>query len=63
MHGPLARFFVSKDPMSDLIAKAPMDKRLAEIVSPLIEGLGYELVRLRYMGGKKPTLQVMAGGW
>ena len=46
--------------MSDLIAKAPMDKRLAEIVSPLIEGLGYELVRLRYMGGKKPTLQVMA---
>ena len=46
--------------MSDLIAKAPMDKRLAEIVTPLIEGLGYELVRLRYMGGKKPTLQVMA---
>ena len=46
--------------MSDLIAKAPMDKRLATIVQPVIEGMGYELVRLRFMGGKKPTLQVMA---
>ena len=46
--------------MSNLIAKAPMDQRLAEIVMPVIEGLGYELVRLRYMGGKTPTLQIMA---
>ena len=46
--------------MSDLIARAPMDKRLAAMLQPLIEGLGYELVRLRFMGGKKPTLQVMA---
>ncbi len=46
--------------MSNLIAKAPMDQRLAEIVTPVIEGLGYELVRLRYMGGKTPTLQIMA---
>ncbi len=46
--------------MSDLIAKAAIDRRLAEIVAPTIEGMGYELVRLRYMGGKKPTLQIMA---
>lgn len=46
--------------MSDLIAKASMDRRLAEIVTPTIEGMGYELVRLRYMGGRKPTLQIMA---
>ncbi len=46
--------------MSDLIAKAPMDQRLAEIVTPVIEGLGYELVRLRYMGGKTKVLQIMA---
>jgi len=26
----------------------------------VIEDLGYELVRLRYMGGKTPTLQIMA---
>ena len=46
--------------MSDLIAKAPMDQRLAEIVTPVIEGMGYELGRLRYMGGKTKTLQIMA---
>ncbi|MXU64735.1 ribosome maturation factor RimP [Oceanomicrobium pacificus] len=46
--------------MSDLIAKAAVDKKLAALVTPTIEGLGYELVRLRYMGGKKPVLQVMA---
>jgi len=46
--------------MSDLIAKAAIDKRLAEIVQPLIEALGYELVRIRLMSGKHTTLQVMA---
>lgn len=46
--------------MTDLIAKAAMDRRLAEIVKPTIEGMGYELVRLRFMGGRKPTLQIMA---
>ncbi len=46
--------------MSDLVAKAPMDRRLASIVTPTIESMGYELVRLRYMGGRKPTLQIMA---
>jgi ribosome maturation factor RimP len=46
--------------MSDLIAKTAIDRRLAEIVSPTIEGLGFELVRIRLMGGKTPTLQIMA---
>ena len=46
--------------MSDLIAKAQMDRRLTEIVQPTIEAMGYELVRLRFMGGRKPTLQIMA---
>jgi len=46
--------------MSDLIAKAPMDRRLAEIVTPVIEGMGFELVRIRYMGGNTPTIQIMA---
>jgi len=60
-HGPLARFFVPEgNILSDLIAKAPMDQRLATLLTPAIEDLGYELVRLRYMGGKKPTLQIMA---
>ena len=45
--------------MSDLIAKTAIDKRLADIVTPIIEGLGFELVRLRLMG-KTATLQIMA---
>ncbi len=46
--------------MSDLIAKTSMDQRLAAIVTPVIEGLGFELVRLRLMAGKTRTLQIMA---
>ena len=45
--------------MSDLIAKTAIDRRLAEIVTPAIEGLGFELVRIRLMGGKTRTLQIM----
>ncbi len=58
-NGPRARFFVLGN-MSDLIAKTSIDKRLAEILSPMIEGLGFELVRLRLMSGKTMTLQIMA---
>ncbi|MCC5992398.1 MAG: ribosome maturation factor RimP [Rhodobacteraceae bacterium] len=46
--------------MSDLIAKTALDQRLAAIVTPVIEGLGFELVRLRLMAGKTRTLQIMA---
>jgi ribosome maturation factor RimP len=46
--------------MSDLIAHAAIDRRLAGIVQPLIEGMGYELVRLRLMSGKSKILQIMA---
>ncbi|MEO9683448.1 MAG: ribosome maturation factor RimP [Tateyamaria sp.] len=46
---------------NDLIAKAAIDRRLAEIITPVIEDLGYELVRLRLMSGKdESTLQIMA---
>ncbi|MFD2172902.1 ribosome maturation factor RimP [Rhodobacter lacus] len=46
--------------MTDLIAKTAIDRRLAEIVGPTIEGLGFELVRIRLQGGKHPLLQIMA---
>ncbi len=46
--------------MSDLIAKTAIDRKLAEIISPVIEGLGFELVRVRLMGGKTRILQIMA---
>ena len=46
--------------MADLVAKAAIDRRLAAVVGPTIEGLGFELVRLRLMGGKRALLQIMA---
>ncbi len=46
--------------MSDLVAKASMDRRIAEIIAPVIEGMGFELVRVRLMAGKTRTLQIMA---
>ena len=46
--------------MSDLIAKASLDRRLAEIITPVIEDMGFELVRVRLMGGNTKTLQIMA---
>jgi ribosome maturation factor RimP len=63
--GPLARFFVpeitpGRESMSNLIAKTGMDSRLAEILTPVIEDMGFELVRIRLMGGNTPTLQIMA---
>ncbi len=63
--GPRARFFVPDSWVenlmtNDLIAKAAIDRRLAEIITPVIEDLGYELVRVRLMSGKQTTLQIMA---
>ena len=46
--------------MTDLVAKAAIDRKLADLLRPVIEGMGYELVRLRLMGGNTPTLQIMA---
>ncbi len=45
--------------MSNLIAKTSVDRRLAAIIRPVVEDMGYELVRVRLMGGKKPILQIM----
>ena len=46
--------------MADLVAKASIDRRLADIIAPVIEGMGYELVRVRFMAGGKKTVQIMA---
>jgi len=45
---------------NDLIAKTAIDRRLAEIITPVIEDMGFELVRVRLQGGKTATLQIMA---
>lgn len=71
LNGPRARFFVllfeskydrkATRNMSELIAKTSIDRRMAEIVAPVIEGMGFELVRIRLMSStKSKTLQIMA---
>lgn len=58
--GPLWPVFCCLEPMTELVAKTAIDRRLAEIVAPTIEGMGFELVRIRLMGGLHKTLQIMA---
>jgi len=58
--GPRARFFVLEENMNDLVAKAAIDRRIAEIIEPVITDMGFELVRVRLMSGLDATLQIMA---
>ena len=60
VNGPRARFFVFGHMTNSLIAKTAMDQRIAEIINPVIEDMGFELVRIRLMGGQTKTLQIMA---
>jgi ribosome maturation factor RimP len=46
--------------MNDLVAKAAIDRRIAGIIAPVVEGMGFELVRVRLQGGRTKTLQIMA---
>ena len=46
--------------MNDLIAKAAIDRRVTEIIAPVIEDMGFEVVRVRLMSGKETVLQIMA---
>ena len=55
-----ARFFMCGDMSNNMIAKAAIDKRVADIVTPAIEDMGFELVRVRLSGGQTATLQIMA---
>lgn len=41
-------------------APGAVDRRLEAIVSPVLDGMGYALVRVQSSGGRRPTLQVMA---
>jgi len=37
-----------------------MDKKLAELLNPIVEDLGFEMVRIRLSNGDPSTLQIMA---
>ena len=46
--------------MTDMIAKAAIDRRIHDIIAPAVESLGFEIVRVRFMGGKTKVVQIMA---
>ena len=46
--------------MQDLVAISQIDRKVSSIVGPVMDRMGYDLVRLRYGGGRKKTLQIMA---
>jgi ribosome maturation factor RimP len=55
------RFFLCRRPAEDMRGKTAEDARLLELLDPVAEAVGYELVRLRLMGGdKQRRLQIMA---
>jgi ribosome maturation factor RimP len=37
-----------------------LDARIADLVAPTIEGMGYELVRVQVSGKERPVVQIMA---
>ncbi|QDH16549.1 ribosome maturation factor RimP [Swingsia samuiensis] len=45
---------------TDLLHLTGLEARIAERISPALEDLGYELVRLAVLGRDTPTIQVMA---
>ena len=45
---------------NDLIAKSALEKKLLELINPIIIDMGFELVRLRLISSKEITLQIMA---
>lgn len=54
-----APVFLCVSDMNDLIAKAAIDRRIAEIITPVVEDMGFEVVRVRLMSGKESILQIM----
>ena len=46
--------------INELIAKSAIEKKLLEIINPVISDMWFELVRLRLMSNKEITLQIMA---
>ena len=54
---PARRFFVG---ISDVRGKTPEDRSLIDLLDPVAQAAGYEIVRLRLMGGNTRRLQIMA---
>ena len=46
--------------MTNLISYSTLEEKISSIVTPSIEGLGFELVRVRLIKGEPSILQIMA---
>ena len=55
-----ARFFVFGNMSNSMIARSSIDKKIVKIIDPVILDMGYEVVRVRMIGGEAKTLQIMA---
>ena len=55
-----ARFFVFGNMSNSMIARSSIDKKIVKIIDPVILDMGYEVVRVRMIGGETKTLQIMA---
>ena len=53
-------FFMFGKMTNDLIAKSAIEKKLLDLINPIITDMGFEVVRLRLISGKEITLQIMA---
>ena len=43
-----------------MLTTTPFEQSLYDLLAPAAQDLGYEIVRIRMMGSKRPTLQIMA---
>jgi ribosome maturation factor RimP len=59
--GVRARFFVSDDAVSQtsLSSEAAREGRIADLLAPALDAVGYELVRVSFGGRGRRTLQIM----
>lgn len=66
--GPLAHFFVSHMPEGTSFGETLKESRVsvdrtsavAELITPSLQAMGFDLVRVQLSGSKRPTLQIMA---
>ena len=45
--------------MNNLIAKTELDNHMLKIFSPVVEDMGFEIVRVRLVDGRSKLIQVM----
>ena len=45
--------------MDHLVAKTIIEKQIKELITPSIDILGFEIVRVKFIDSKRPTLQIM----